>query len=135
MERNCTNFYVTGGRWVGRNECDQMGKLLVQYLANFNNVNLHNSIKNCPNGLKILPNTKLKLEKLPKTLRIFAKVTKFQHNWSHWTQHTHTYTHTPHFPKSIYIPMCLFFSFFILLWPVSIFLPQSLSLFRPESVL
>ena len=40
-------------------QCDQMAKLLLQYVAIYSNKNWHNSPKNCQSRFKIMPNTKL----------------------------------------------------------------------------
>ena len=39
-------------------QSDHMGRLIVQYLAIYNNLNLHKSIKFCQSRLKFLPDTK-----------------------------------------------------------------------------
>ena len=40
-------------------QCDQMAKLLLQYVAIYSNKNWHNSLKNYQSRFKIMPNTKL----------------------------------------------------------------------------
>ena len=75
--------------WVsvfeGRGQCDQMAKLIVQYLASDNRGNLPNSITNLQIGIKSLSNVKWTLTLKLQRLWIWAKVPKFRHIWSHWS--------------------------------------------------
>ena len=60
-------------------QCDQFGRLIVQYMAIFSNENLHKS-KKCLNTFNSLPSTKYTLDDIAKAFEIFSKVANFPTN-------------------------------------------------------
>ena len=68
---------------VDEDQCDQMDILFIQYLAVYNNENLPNSIIIGPSRFKILPSTKLTLQKLPKNWNFWPK-------WRNFVKSGHT---------------------------------------------
>ena len=52
------NFYVYNLQILGHNQCDQMARLFVQYLAIYSNENSSNAIKELPKQVQQLANTK-----------------------------------------------------------------------------
>ena len=68
-------------------QCDQIARLLVQYLADYSNKNLHNSILFCQSTLKSFANNTLNNPlKFTKDVQNFARVAKLRSTLSHWLQ-------------------------------------------------
>ena len=72
-----------GGR--RREQCDQMAKLVLQYLAIYNIEILPKIIQIVQSRFTTLPNTKWTLKIWPKISQFVANAVKFRQIWSHWS--------------------------------------------------
>ena len=89
--------------FVDENQCDQMTRLHVQYLAVQNMKNLPNSILICHSGFKILPCEKSSNPKIVKDLNNLSR-------WQNFAKSGHTeenrFSYLLHVCAKLFFPLC-----------------------------
>ena len=100
-------------------QCDQMSSLFFQCLAIYNNENLPYSIRYLPKWIKMLPNTKQTILKLPNSFKILPK-------WCYFAKSGHTAYKVPQFLNgsflaSFFLSSCQFTHYLYKTLPMSRF--------------